>query len=93
MLRLDFLSSAVKQAFKQVRKRAPAPRFFAAFLAGCAGSFAHHSSGRVGFSHQSLAADASQRHPWRFAPACVLRSASHDALLRSKETATATDKK
>ncbi|WP_411704484.1 hypothetical protein [Edaphovirga cremea] len=39
------------------------PGFFAAFLAGCAGAFAHLSGGRVGFSHQSLAADASHRRP------------------------------
>ncbi len=39
------------------------PGFFAALLAGCAGSFTHLSGGRVGFSHQSLAADASHRRP------------------------------
>ncbi|WP_411706323.1 hypothetical protein [Edaphovirga cremea] len=33
-----------------MRKRAPAPRFSAAFLAGCAGAFTHLSGGRVGFS-------------------------------------------
>ena len=50
MLWAGFLSSAVKQAFKQVRKRAPAPRFSATFLVGFADSFTHLSGGRVGFS-------------------------------------------